>query len=77
MTLQEIKKFLNENELPATINFGVAATCSDVKKMVDSHIKFLESVNKNPNKRNKSTFLPYYQRLMRVVAVVKNGAYRK
>lgn len=72
MKLYEIEAFLNENQLPSEINFDACQKCTDVQKLVSSHIKTLKNVNENNlTHAAKRTYKPYFERLMIVVGHIK------
>lgn len=72
MRLSEIESFLNKNQLPSEINFDACQKCTDVQKLVSSHIKILKNVNENNlTHAAKRTYKPYYDRLMKLVGHIK------
>ncbi len=72
MTLAEVEAFLNENQLPSEIKLNGCQKCTDVQKLVSSHIKTLKNVNQNNlTHAAKRTYKPYFERLMMVVGQIK------
>lgn len=70
MNINEIKKYLSENE----INIDKLDSCTeikDIKAFIDTHISFLEF-----NKGNK-TFKPYYNRLIKLIEINMIGKFLK
>ena len=65
MQLKEVKDFLEGSELPKSVRLEPAEVCFDVPKLVRNHLSALE------NNSGNRTFLPYYQRLMKIIEVIK------
>ena len=66
MTLQQLKDFFDNTELPQTMKIK-AGIITDVRKFVDSHTEILEG---NPKKK---TFIPYYDRLVSLYNSTKHS----
>lgn len=70
MTLNHLENFFNKVELPPEVWLSESEHITDVKKMIDSHLKILKA-----NSGNRS-YLPYFDRLVRLRAKLeakKNG----
>ena len=64
--LQEIKTYLQNNEVPKTLQLDECTFISDTKTFITTNIEMLEN-----NKGNK-VFKPYYDRLLMFYNKVKN-----
>lgn len=60
MNIKELRAYFAKTTLNDGVYLNDAEQITDVRKFVDSHLKFLES-----NSGNR-TFLPYYNRLMKL-----------
>lgn len=66
MQLSELKEFFHEVDIPpGPIKLDDASTIIDLRKMIDSHIKYLEGNS------GRKCFLPYYMRLVKVFRHIK------
>lgn len=66
MRIAELKKWFAKRELPKTLQLNEWTFLADVKKCVESNIRYLEA-----HKKNK-TFLPYYEQLIEIKKKIEN-----
>ena len=64
--LQEMDDFFKDRQLPKEIVLTDHELIKDVPLFVNSHMDFIR------NNRNKYVYMPYYQRLKKVVSYLKN-----
>lgn len=67
LSLKQLKKELLSKTLPENMVISEGEVIINVKKFINAHITTLEG---NTDSRNKKTFMPYYDRLVKLNSVL-------